>query len=225
MPGLTLTIAAKDLKVALSRAAGLSQALLLGLLLIFIFSLSSPPGEKPPPHTAAAIFWLGSAFCQILVFNQLYAAEEMNGTGDSLRMIPAPLQSIWLGKAVAGLVLLFLTQLVLLPALVIFLGQTIPGNPGRGLAALGSTDLGMAFLGSLLGALGHGQTGRESLLSIVLFPLMLPLLLAGTSMTAPVLGGFDDGSQNMWLGIALSFDAVFCAAGLCLFPFVYGGGE
>lgn len=218
-------IARKDLKLAFARASGLCQSLLLGLLLIFIFSLSSAPGEKASPQTASAIFWLGSAFCQILISNQLYSGEEANGTAESLLVSPLPVQGIWLGKAAAGLLLLLMAQLVLLPALIVFLGQTITGHFCQGAVTVMAADLGMGFLGSLLGALGQGQSGRESLLSIVLFPLMLPLLLAAINLTTQSLGGLPEGSPQAWLGIAFAFDAVFCAAGLALFGFIYGGGE
>lgn len=225
MLSLAFAIASKDLKLTFARAAGLCQAILLGLLLIFIFSLSSPPGEIASPQAAAAIFWLGTAFCQILIFNQLYAIEEVNSVRESLILAPGPAQGIWLGKALAGLLLLLVCQIILLPAALIFLSQHFAQSPGWGLAMLFSADLGMAALGSLLGAVGQGQAGRESLLSIVLFPLMLPVLLAAISLSSQCLGGVADGSPQTWLGLTFAFDAIFCAAGLGLFGFLYGGGE
>ena len=93
------------------------------------------------------------------------------------------------------------------------------------LLALVLTDIGMASLGSLLGALSQGQAARESLLSIVLFPLIIPILLAGIRVCA---GGFSEAlpeGVESWLGIAVAFDAVFLAAGLVLFPFVFSGDE
>ena len=75
---LTLAVARKDLALTLARGSGLIQALLLGLLLLFVFSLSQGIGERMSPQAAAAVFWLSSAFCQVLIFNQLYALEEAN---------------------------------------------------------------------------------------------------------------------------------------------------
>ena len=63
MLNLTLAMARKDLSVTLTRSAGLVQALLLGLLLIFMFSLSRKAGDTVSPQTAAAIFWLASPSC------------------------------------------------------------------------------------------------------------------------------------------------------------------
>ena len=73
-----LLLAKKDLTIILGRSAGLCQALLLGLLLIFLFSLSLQNGESLSPHAASTMFWLASVFCQVLIFQMLYAVEEQN---------------------------------------------------------------------------------------------------------------------------------------------------
>ena len=208
---LTLAVARKDLSLTLARGSGLIQALLLGLLLLFVFSLSQGIGERMSPQAAAAVFWLSSAFCQVLIFNQLYALEEANNARLGLLLCPAPIQGVWLGKAAAGLTLLLLAQVIFLPASVIFLGQELGGPPLPGLAALLLVDLGMCAL--------------ESLLSIVLFPLLTPLLLAGIGVGAQTLGAASPDGPGGWLGVACAFDAVFLGAGLLLFSFIYTGDE
>ncbi|WP_297828685.1 heme exporter protein CcmB [uncultured Desulfovibrio sp.] len=222
---LTLAMLRKDLALTLARGSGLIQALLLGLLLLFVFSLSQGIGERLGPQAAAAVFWLSSAFCQVLIFNQLYAQEEVNSARLGLLLCPAPIQGVWLGKALAGLLLLLLVQSIFLPASVIFLGQEVSGPLLPGVATLLLADLGMCALGSLLGALAQGQAARESLLSIVLFPLLTPLLLAGVSVGAQTLGAASPDGPGNWLGVACAFDAVFLGAGLLLFSFIYTGDE
>lgn len=222
---LMFAMARKDLSLTLARGSGLVQALLLGLLLLFVFSLSQGIGERMAPQGAAAVFWISSAFCQVLIFNQLYALEEVNNSRLGLLLCPAPVQAVWLGKGCAGLVLLVLAQVVFLPAAVVFLGQDLSGPLPEALLALVLTDIGMCALGSLLGALAQGQAARESLLSIVLFPLLTPLLLAGISVGAQALGAPNPDGPGAWLGIAAAFDAVFLGAGLLLFGYIYAGDE
>ena len=222
---LMLALARKDLALTLARGSGLVQALLLGLLLLFVFSLSQGIGDRMAPQGAAAVFWISSAFCQVLVFNQLYALEEVNNSRLGLLLCPAPIQAVWLGKGCAGLMLLLLAQVIFLPAAVVFLGQTLDGPLPEALLALALTDIGMCALGSLLGALAQGQAARESLLSIVLFPLLTPLLLAGISVGAQALGASSPDGPGAWLGIAAAFDAVFLGAGLLLFGYIYAGDE
>ena len=223
-----LLICRKDLALLGGRGGGLVQALLLGLLLIFIFSLTRAPGETVSPQAAAAIFWLASLFCQVLLFTALYALEEGDGQRQALLLAPLPVQSVWLGKGLAGLALLVLAQLVFLPASVIFLDQTGTGSPAAGLATVLLTDLGLAALGSLLGALAQGaagQGGRESLFSILAFPLLLPLLLAGIRTGAIFFGLAETEGFGGWIRLILACDAVFIGLGLLLFGFVYDSQE
>lgn len=221
-----LAICAKDLRLVLTRSAGLTQALLLGLLLVFLFSLSLDVGDTLSPQAAAAMFWLSSAFCQVLVFNMLYALEETNNARLGLLLLPAPVQAVWLGKGLAGLLLILTAQCLFVPATFVFLGQQVGPQWTVALAGVILVDVGMAASGSLLGALSVGQAGRESLLSIILFPLLIPLLLAGVRLGATGLSpevSLDPAQQ--WLGLAAAFDALFLAAGLVLFPFVYSGED
>ena len=220
-----LVIARKDLTLTLARGGGLVQALLLGLLLLFMFSLSQEVGERMSPQGAAAIFWLASAFCQVLVFNTLYGLEEVNGARQGLALLSCPVQAVWIGKALAGLILMLLAQAIFAPAAVVFLGQDVSGEWSWALAVLLLANIGMALLGSLLGALSQGQAAKESILSIVLFPLLAPVLLAGIRVWAGFFAGRTMGDVAQWVGLAAAFDALFMAAGLVLFAFIYPGEE
>lgn len=220
-----LTIAAKDLRLVVARGGGLVQALLLGLILLFLFSLARVPGQEFAPQAAAAIFWLATLFCQVLLSNALYSLEEVNGARMGLLLSPTPIHAVWLGKAIAGSILLLAAQALFIPATVVFLGVGLEGAPLMGLAGLLLVDMGLVAMGSLLGALAQGQAARESLLSVILFPLLVPVLLAGVRLGAMAFSPLVVDPAGPWLGLAAGFDALFAAAGLILFPFIYSGGE
>jgi len=214
-------IASKDIRLVMVRGGAWVQSLLLGLLLVFVFSLSLPAGETASPQTAATLFWLASAFCQVLAFAMLYALEEPTNARAGLMLAPIPVQAVWLGKAMAGMGLILASQAVFFPALVVFLGQHVSGGVWFFLAGLLLADAGMAGLGALVGAVAPGQAARESLLSVIVFPLLIPLLLAGIRLGEAAFGGPPAGLFR-WLGIAAAFDAVFLGAAVLLFPFVFG---
>ena len=225
-----LLVAKKDLKLILTRSAGLSQALLLGLLLVFLFSLSLQTGDRLSPQAASTMFWLSSIFCQVLIFQMLYTVEEQNSARIGLQLLPSQVQAVWLGKFLAGFILLALAQLVFIPAMFVFLNQSLGDYLLHACVGILLTDIGICACGSLLGALCVGQSGRESILSIILFPLLVPLLLAAIRLTS--LGLMDstvffiNQSEIMgWHGLALAFDALFCGAALILFPFLYNGDD
>ena len=218
-------IAAKDLKLSVSGGQGLVQAVLLGLLLIFLFSLSKPLGGQITAQAAGAIFWLASAFGLVLVFNDLFAIEEMNGARIGILSSPAPVHAVWIGKGAAGFCLLLVSQLVFLPATVAFLGQSLGGPAWLLWVTLLGADVGLVVIGALLGALSQGQAARESLLSVIVFPLLLPVLLAGITLFGFCFTPGEAEGYDSWLGLIFAFDCLFAGAGLFLFPFVYSGEE
>lgn len=213
-------ITRKDLQLVLQGGSGLAQPVLLGLLLVFLFSLSVPVGTIPSPQAAAAVFWLASAFGLVLIFNSLYGLEETDDAHLALVIAPIPLQSVWLGKSAAGFLLLLMTQAVFIPAVLVFLGQDLQGPllPSFGFLLL--VDWGVAAVGGLLGALGQGSSARDSLLTIILFPLLVPLLLGGIRVGAAAFSGPGE-EVGPWFQIAGAFDAIFSGAALVLFPFLY----
>lgn len=217
----TVAMAAKDLRLSFIGGQGPVQAVLLGLLLIFLFSLAYSEGSAVPARAAATIFWMASAFGLVLVFNDLFSLEEEAGARFGLISSPAPVVAVWLGKAAAGFVLLAVSQIVFLPACTVFLGQDLRSPFWLLLASLVSVDVGLVAVGALLGALGQGQAARESLLSIVVFPLLVPVLLGGVTLFGVLFSGLGAEDTGLWLGLVLAFDALFTGAGLLLFPFMY----
>lgn len=222
---LALAIMRKDLRIMLFASGSLIQAILLGFLLIFIFSLSFGAGESATPRGAATIFWLATVFCQVLAFNQLYWIEEVNRSRLGLLLAQAPVEAIWLGKALAGFCLLLLAQIFFLPGIVIFLSQNFSGDMLVGFGAIGLSDIGLAAAGALLGSMAQGQGGRDALLSVLIFPLLLPLLLAAIGLFEQALGSDAEQSSQAWLSIGLAFDAIFIGASLALFGHIYQGEE
>ncbi len=219
---ISLRIAAKDIRLVLIRGGGLIQALMLGLLLIVLFSVARRGNEVLQPQLAATIFWIASSFCQILLANMLFSLEETCQTRAGLLLMPAKVQAVWLGKALAAFVALIVAQVLLGMAMIVFLDQSFSVTWPEAIMILLLVDVGMVLVGALLGALAQGQSARESLLAIVLFPLLVPILLAGIHTTASALGLESPDEFSMWLGLVLAFDAFFAGAGLLLFPFVFG---
>ncbi len=236
-----LLIAAKDLRLTLGagrRSSGgflPAHIALLGLLIIFLFSLAPSleqarnPGAAASlsPALAAILFWVIGLLAQTLIFQRLYGLEHTGGARLALLTAPIPPQAVWLGKTLAGLCLLLLVQIVLCPALILLLGQN-PGGPTLpALLAIALADLGLVAVGALLGAFTAApdkNTGRAALPAILSLPLLVPLLIAAAKLCQMCLSPdaiLPPPDSTPWLGILAAFDALAIGAGLILFPFAF----
>ncbi|GAB1410732.1 heme exporter protein CcmB [Desulfovibrionales bacterium] len=219
----TWAVIAKDLRLACARGQGPVQAVLLGLLLVFIFSLSAAPGEHCSVQQGMAIFWLCSSFAVVLIFAMLFRFEAENDTGTALLLSPLPVQGLWLGKTLAGLMILLGCQVFFLPASVVFLDLSWNASPLLLALAIFGVDLGLCIVSGLVGAMGQGHGSRDALLTIIIFPLQVPLLLSGIRIGVGLMQGAELAALQDWLGMVLAFDAVFAGAALFLFPHVFRG--
>lgn len=212
----------KDCKLILGRSSVLVQALLLGFLLIFIFSLARPIGEKITSTQAASIFWISTIFALILIFNYIYFLEQENNLEQALLLSPLTPQQIWLAKAISGFLFTLLIQTLFWIATFVFLEQINFYFSWQAFFLILLIDLGLVIIGSLLGALSQGHELRESFLSIVIFPLLVPLVLAGIKVVSWILGDFTI-SLFSWFKIVISFDVIYLSGGYILFPFIFSG--
>jgi len=212
----------KDCQLIFGRSSVFVQAILLGLLLIFIFSLAKPIGERITPNQAASIFWISTVFALILIFNFIYFLEEESKMQDALLLSPLASQNIWLAKSLSGLTVTLVIQLIFSIAIFVFLEQSVVQFSFLALAIFLFIDLGLVLVGSLLGALSQGHELRESFLSIIIFPLLVPLVLAGVKTGSWFLGEVNI-SLSSWMKIVFSFDLIYLGSGYILFPFVFSG--
>ena len=218
-----LTIARKDLRLAFAKGQGPVQAILLGLLLVFIFSLSAAPGDRFSAQQGIAIFWLCSSFGVVLIFSLLFRFEEENDTATALLLSPLPVQGLWLGKTLAGLGLLLLCQFFFFPAALVFLALDVGDSPELMALMVLCVDFGLCVLGGLIGAMGSGNGAKDALLTIIVFPLQVPLLLGGIRIGVGLAQGAGFAEVADWFGLVFAFDAVFSGAALFLFPHVFRG--
>lgn len=215
-------MAGKDIRLFFTRGYGLVQAVLLGLLLIFTFSLAGAGEQNMGGQWTAAIFWLSTCFCQVLIFNALYALEDEHKAREGLLMAPMPSQAVWAAKSLAGGAVVLGVQGVFVPACIVFFNLSMVHSWLWMAGTVAVVDAGLIPLGALLGAMGTDQSGRDSLCTVILFPLLVPLLLAGIRMGGYALEGGGD-APWAWIRLAVAFDAMFAGLALILFPFVYRG--
>ena len=214
----TLLLAKKDI-ILLLRNSGTMQAIFLGLLVIFTFSLSQKVGFPPQAQTSATLLCLSTVFCQILICNALYALEHNTHLRITLCLAPISVHTIVLAKFASALLLLLLTQCVLVPAMIIFLTQHIMA-PYTFIITMMFFDIGLISIGLLIGIVTYGNAAKDSLMTLFILPLLFPLLLATIRLLEYALNA-ESTDIFSWFSLLLTADALFFSALFIAFPYLY----
>ncbi|HEV2591409.1 MAG TPA: heme exporter protein CcmB [Gaiellaceae bacterium] len=167
------TLARKDLLLELRAKETLPSMLVFVIATLTIFHFALPRGSG---HVAAlGLLWVALVFTALLGLTRAFVAEREQGLFDALVLAPCDRSAIWLGKAISVFAFLAAAELVALPAFAVFFN----GIGGRTIAAVALADVGIATVGTLLGAMAVAGRARELLLPLLFLPLAIPIVVGG----------------------------------------------
>lgn len=212
-------VAAKDLRIELRSRVVTNQVLpFSGLVMImFAFALDN---DDVLQRVAGGLVWLATLFSLFILVQRTFAVETYDGALDSLRVAGVNPQGIFVGKAVALFVQLLVLETMLFIAAIVLYRVNVNG---LGLVLLVTCVLcataGLAFVGTLYGGLTAGARGRETLLPLLLLPVVAPVLICATRATESAFrsGGLTVGEGWPWVAVLAVFAAVFGLGGLLSF--------
>lgn len=210
-------VAVKDLRLHARDARFLATLLLFSASLVLILSVAFGPIFGDPQREAAATLWAALFFAGVLGLTRSLDLEGETGGGDAVRLTGADPYSIFLGKTLANFVLLGAVFVFVLPIASIFFDvgdlRTLPSVLGvAGLALLG-----YAAWGTLFAALARGLKARELLLSVLLFPSLVPLWIGAVKCTHALWSGGSIDPVRDWIKVMAVADVI----GLALAAFLY----
>jgi heme exporter protein B len=210
-----LLVAGKDLRIEARSRVGLWQVLPFAVLVLVLLAFAIGPDQASLRHAAPGIFWIAVLFSTVLSVQRSVAIESGEGTRDGLRLSGIDPGGIFLGKAAAvGLQLLAL-QLVLWAG-VTFLFDVRVHDVALAVAASLLATIGLASAGVLYGALSAGLRVRDTLLPILVLPVLAPVLLAGSKAWQAALDG-SSSSGAEWLRILIPFAVIYLVIGIVLY--------
>lgn len=188
------------------------------MLLLAGFALG--PDAEALRTAAVGIIWLTILFAGMLAFNRSYQGELETGALEALLHYPGDRRAIFVGKVLANLAFVLLIELVVVPlAAVLYHLEILHAVPAlAGVLVLGT--LGFVTLGTFYAAMASRIRAREVLLPLLLFPMLVPLLLAAVNCSRAVLEGDLMGDWRAWLRVLVAFDLVFLVASLLAFEHV-----
>jgi heme exporter protein B len=217
----TAAIVRKDLLVELRTGEAVPSMVLFSLstFVLFHFALdrNSVDGDL-----AAGVLWVTLLFASVLAIGRLFVAEREQGGFDGFLLAPVDRTAMLVAKAIVLLVFLVAVELVAVPAFAILLLGPSPWGALPGLAAtLALADVGIAVIGTLVGALAIQTRARDLIVPLIALPLLLPVVIGTAKALAPTFAAGGPGAlPGRWLAILGLYDLTFGLVAYAIFDFL-----
>lgn len=222
MPPRLLTAAAaiarKDLRIEARTRDIVGSAGLFAICVLITMSFTSPPGETAS-GMATGVLWISLLFATLLGVGRTMGREQADRGIEGLLLAPTPKSAIFLGKAMASLVLMAFVSIVIVVMFIIFMAGSASINLPALLGVLAIGTTGLVIVSTLFSGIAVGTRLGESMLQLLVMPVVIPLMVGSVELTRQTLGG-EVGGIGTWLAILGGFDLVMLLAALATFVFV-----
>jgi heme exporter protein B len=220
----TWTIMAKDLRSEIRTKEALNASLSFALVILLLFSFAFDPTSDLTREISGGLLWLVFAFAGALILNRSFARELANDCLDALVASPVPGSALFLGKVLANYVLLVAIETVCLPVFGVFYNVRWTQQPLWLALVLLLASWGIAVVGTLFSALTVNLRLRELMLPMLVYPMLIPCLMAAMQLTTPILAGDPiQGDLLAWVRLLIGFDIIFTALAVTLIDTVLIG--
>ena len=208
----------KDLAAELRSRELLSAMLVFALLVILIFNFALELDAKTRANVTSGVLWVTFAFAGTLGLNRSMATEKDRGCLDGLLLAPVDRSAIYFGKALGNLVFMLIVEAIVLPVYSVLYNTNL-FQPGLLLIIL-LGSIGYVAVGTLLSSMAVQTRTRDVLLPILLFPVVIPVLIASVKASSGFLQGIDLAEIMPWINLLVVYDVVFIAVAFMVFDYV-----
>jgi heme exporter protein B len=216
--GAVRAIVWKDLAAELRSRELLSSMLVFALLVILIFNFALELDAKARATVTGGVLWVTFAFAGTLGLNRSMATEKDRGCLDGLLLAPVDRSVIYFGKAIGNLVFMFIVEAIVLPVYSVLYNVNL-FQPGLLLVIL-LGSVGYVAVGTLLASMAVQTRTRDVLLPILLFPLIIPVLIAAVKASTGILQVLPMDQISPWINLLIVYDVIFTAIAFMLFDFI-----
>ena len=187
------------------------------VVLIFSFAFVDEKGQ-PVGNVAGGILWIAVAFAGVLGIGRAFEREREGDTMRALLLSPADRGALFLGKAIGVSLFMLIVQIAVVPMVAILFGAPIWDHLGALALLLVLATVGFAVVGSTFAAMLIRSRMREILLPVMLYPIVLPTLIAGAKGTAALFGASPDPeAAYTWIKVLVGIDICLATASLTFF--------
>lgn len=208
----------KDWRIEWRTRARLTATIFFSLSTLLLFSFAVGPGIDVLRRHAPGYLWLGILFASVLSLGESFRVESENQSLTGLLLTPVDARSIFIGKVAGNALLLFGLGLVLLPVTVALYDVDLSNRPAALVLALFLGTVGIAAPGTVYSAMSSNARARDVMLPLLLFPVLVPMLLAAVSATRFALTPDAQEQLPSWLKLLGAFDLIYLSIGFLVFP-------
>ncbi len=208
-------ISGKDLRVEMRSRVTTMQVAPYAVLVLLLFGFAFDQNHTILTEAAPGLFWIAVLLCTLLAVQRSFAIEAADGARDGLRLAGLDPAGIFLGKVAAIVIELVVVEVVLGAGVVVLFGTDLH-DPGLLVATAAAATLGLAAAGTLYGIIAAGLRTRETLLPLLILPVVAPVLLGASQAWMAALG-LTTASGWKWLALLVSFAALYLTLGVLSF--------
>jgi heme exporter protein B len=211
-------ITQKDLLIEVRSREILYTTLFFAVSCVLVFAFGFVHDGRPVEDAAAGILWIAIAFSGTLALGRAFERERQSETLRALMMAPVDRPALYVGKLVGVLILLAAVEAIVVPLVALMFQAPVFAHPVLMAGLLASGTIGFAAVGTLFAAMLVRARSRDVLLPILLYPMTIPVIIAGVRGTAALLQtDVDLPMATTWLSMLVFFDVVFITLALWTF--------
>ncbi len=211
----------KDLVVEFRSREILYTTLFFAMSTVLVFAFGFVRDGRAVDDAAAGILWVAIAFSGTLALGRAFERERQNETLRGLLLSPIERPALYLGKLAGMMILLMAVEAIIVPIIAFMFQAAFFAYPLQMIALLVTGTLGFSAVGTLFAAMLVRSRSRDVLLPILLYPITVPVIVAGVRGTAALLQPeVDLPMVRAWLSMLIFFDAVFITLALWTFEAV-----
>jgi heme exporter protein B len=210
-----LAVCGKDLRVEWRSRVGTNQILPFALVVLFVFGFALGPDKQVLATVAPGVFWVGVMLASLLAVQRSFSLEAQDGVTDGLKLSGMDPAGIFLGKAAAIALQLLALQVVMAVGVFVLFGADAKDLWLLGLTVVAAT-VGVAVTGTVYGVVAAGLRVRETLLPLLLLPVLAPVVLSATKSWQDALAG-SAALAWPWLRLLAVFAVLYLVLGIVSF--------
>ena len=210
----------KDLVSELRTKEVLISMCFFAFLVLIIFNFSFFTGIEGSQGVLSGMLWVAFIFSGLLGLNQTFGSEKDRGSLQGLLLCPISRPTIYIGKVISNFLFMSIMELFILILFAILFRINLWTVLPLLFPVIFLGTSGFVFVGTIFSAMSVNARAREILLSIILFPIVVPLIIASVKATEKILQGKAFPEISGWLKILLAFDCIFFFISYVMFDFV-----